>query len=100
MERREFLRAASGALVTGAAAPALLSGCSGGTSAASNVISTASPAPTPASQRALRALARQLAGRLLLPGVPGFAAENLPANDVYEDVTPQAIALCQTPATS
>ena len=47
---------------------------------------------------ALRALARQLTGRLLLPRSPGFAAENQPANDVYEHVTPQAIALCATSA--
>ena len=104
MERRDFLRAASGALVSGAAAPALLSGCSGGTSTAGNISTAkaASPAPSPtaspASQRALRALSRQLTGRLLLPGSPGFAAENLPANDVYENITPQAIALCATTA--
>lgn len=90
MERRHFLRSASGALVTGAAAPGLLPG---------RARAAAPPAADGASPpRALRELARRLTGRLLLPRSPGFAAENLPANDVYEHITPLAIALCATSA--
>ena len=32
------------------------------------------------------------------PDQPDFAAQNLPANDVYASVTPLAIAMCADPA--
>ena len=80
MERREFLRTASTAAAIGATAPALLAGPA----------SASTPAAPP-----LRKLARELRGRLVLPRSPGYAAENLPANDRYENVRPIAIALCE-----
>jgi len=86
VDRRGFLRTASAALAAGAAAPGLLASCTG---------STASTTPSTAtSTGALDALAAKMTGKLLRPGSPTFADENLPANDAYENIRPQAIALC------
>lgn len=45
----------------------------------------------------LAQLATSLTGQLLLPSSPAYLPENQPANDVYADVRPMAIAMCQTP---
>jgi hypothetical protein len=45
----------------------------------------------------LQSLAKSLTGELLLPAAPGFHDENLPANDIYENVVPVGIAMCATP---
>lgn len=77
MERRAFLRTTSATALAGVTAPALLAG---------------QARRTPP----LRILARELTGRLILPGEPDYPAENLPANDRFENVRPIAIALCET----
>jgi FAD/FMN-containing dehydrogenase len=78
MDRRSFIRTGSTAFAVGAAGPALLSARGDGR----------------VPEDALKDLAAKLKGKLLLPGSPDFAARNLPANDVYGDVRPKAIALC------
>ena len=45
----------------------------------------------------LKSLAKSLDGELLLPSAASFHDENLPANDVYESVTPIGIAMCASP---
>lgn len=83
MERRDFLRTASATGAAGLAGPTLLA--SAGRAAA---------ARRPTGWPPLAKLARELTGRLLLPRSPGYAAQNQPANDRFEHVTPVAIALC------
>jgi FAD/FMN-containing dehydrogenase len=39
-------------------------------------------------------LARQLRGRVLRPGQPGYAAASLPYNHRYADIRPEGVALC------
>jgi hypothetical protein len=91
MERRDFLRAASATGGAGLAVPALLAGPGRrGRPARPRRPGTAQRPGWPP----LAKLARQLSGRLLLPRSPGYAAENQPANDRFEHVTPVAIALC------
>lgn len=46
----------------------------------------------------LDSLARDLDGRLIRPGEPGFTLAALPNNGRWADVRPQAIAMCATPA--
>ncbi len=79
MERRDFLRTAS---ATSTAGLALLARPR-----------RAGPARRPG-WPPLAKLARELSGRLVLPRSPGYAAENMPANDRFEHITPVAIALC------
>ena len=80
VSRRAFLGGA--AAVAGIAATGGLAACTSGSSGSSS---------------ALDALAKSLTGTLLTPSAPDFAAVNLPQNDVYESVTPIAIAQCATP---
>ena len=39
-------------------------------------------------------MARQLRGRVLRPGQPGYAAASLPYNHRYADIRPEGVALC------
>ncbi len=80
MERRDFLRTTSASALAGIGGPALLA------------------AAQAQARPPLRLLARQLTGRLILPGQPGYLAENLPANDRYEKILPVAIARCASTA--
>ena len=80
LSRRAFLGGA--AAVAGVTATRGLVACTSGSSG---------------STTALDALAASLTGTLLLPSNPDFSAVNLPQNDVYESVTPIAIAQCATP---
>lgn len=80
MHRRQFLKA-SAATAAAAVAGLPVASCS-----ADHPESTA-----------LDSLAASLSGPLLRPGDPDFAAENLPANDVYDSVTPIAVAMCANP---
>lgn len=88
MDRRSFLASASLVAASAAGAP-LLAGCTTESSGGSSTGGT--------SDAALNDLGR-LSGSLVRPDQPDFAAQNLPANDVYASVTPLAIAMCADPA--
>ena len=95
MERREFLRAASTTVAAGAAAPALLAGQAQARTAGHFRLAGGFPGDGGSRSRPpLWMLARELKGQLVLPRSPDYAAENLPANDRYENIRPIAIALC------
>lgn len=89
MDRRSFLASASLVAASAAGAP-LLAGCT--TESGDNNPTAAVP------DAALADLQSRLSGSLLRPDQPDFAAQNLPANDVYASVTPLAIAMCADPA--
>ena len=94
MERRGFLRTASGAAAAGVAFPALLGGPAQAGQQADGLRPARALSGGAGSGPPLQKLARELTGRLVLPRSPGYAAQNQPANDRYEDVRPIAIALC------
>ncbi|HEX8152599.1 MAG TPA: FAD-dependent oxidoreductase, partial [Thermoanaerobaculia bacterium] len=79
VSRRRFLQ--TGALVTGAAAASLAP-------------ITVFARPVAPSARLLKALGRDLRGRLILPGEQGFAMAAWPNNARFADVRPLAIAMC------
>ena len=86
VSRRDFLRVgtagAAGAVALGA-----------GLDLPEDVPAGAASKPQP-SRNALRQLQRQLKGRLLLPGDPGYLAASTPANGRYRSVRPIAVAEC------
>src|SRR5580704_17817092 len=86
VSRRDFLRVgtagAAGAVALGA-----------GLDLPEDVPADAASKSQP-SRNALRQLQRQLKGRLLLPGDPGYLAASTPANGRYRSVRPIAVAEC------
>ncbi|HEX4163226.1 MAG TPA: FAD-binding oxidoreductase [Acidimicrobiales bacterium] len=87
VSRRDFLRAgaagAAGAVALGA----------GGLELPDDLAAGAASTKPP-SRHALRQLQRQLKGRLLLPGDPGYLQASTPANGRYRSVRPVAVAEC------
>ncbi|HUB75037.1 MAG TPA: FAD-binding oxidoreductase [Solirubrobacteraceae bacterium] len=88
LTRREVLRAGTGAAL-GLCLPSVLAERAAAAAAPGGRARLGSRR-----RRALEQLARQLHGRLLHPGEPGYAAATQPANTRFDRVRPLAAALC------